>query len=454
MNTTFDNNSLDPEPKIFSVSEINRLVRDVLMNNFTTIWIKGEISGFRQFSSGHWYFDLKDERSQVSCTMWSSKNNQINWQPKNGDLVEAQCQVSLWEAQGKYQLNVEFFQKAGLGDLFEKFNQLKNKLDSEGLFSSSHKKVLPTFPLKIGVVTSADAAALRDVLVTIKRRAIYTSIIIYPSLVQGESAAKQLIKSIQHANHRKEVEVLILCRGGGSMDDLWAFNDEGLAREIHQSYLPIISAVGHETDFTIADFVSDLRAATPTAAAEILTENILNLPNNLKYYQSKLSDLITQRIQNTRQKCDYLEKRLFSPNQLLKMQFEKLKSIKNQLRQLIENYLNQTSNKLKNLKSHLTIKKYLVDLDKKKRFLILSNKQLNRTILDKLKQHHKILTNYHHRLNLLNPDLILERGYSIVYGKDKKILTDTANISPNDKIDLKFHRGYAEAKITKKSNKN
>jgi len=453
LNNTTDNNSFDQDPKIFSVSEINRMVRDVLLNNFTTIWIKGEISGFRQFTSGHWYFDLKDAQSQVSCTMWSGKNKQINWQPKNGDLIEAQCQVGLWEAQGKYQLNVEFFQKAGLGDLFEKFNQLKNKLDSEGLFLSSHKKTLPSYPLKIGVITSPDAAALQDVLVTIKRRAIYASITIYPTLVQGENASRQIIKSIQLANKRNEVDVLILCRGGGSMDDLWAFNDESLAREIYGSSLPIISGIGHETDFTIADFVSDHRAATPTAAAEILTENILNLPNNLNYYQSQLLNMIDAKIQGMKQKFDYLEKRLLSPNQVIKIQYEKLKTYKRQLQQLIETPLAKYVNQLKSIQSHLSIKKYHQGLDEKKRLLETSDKKLKKIIINNLKKNRELITNYHQRLNLLNPDLILERGYSIVYDKNKNILSNSANINVNEKINLKFHRGYAEAKITKNSNK-
>lgn len=453
MNNITDNNSFNQDTKIFSVSEINRMVKDVLSNNFSTVWIKGEISNFRQFSSGHWYFDLKDNQSQVSCTMWSGKNKQINWQPKNGDLVETQCHVGLWEVQGKYQLNIEFIKKAGLGDLYEKFNQLKIKLDSEGLFDSIHKKNFPDYPLRIGVVTSPDAAALRDVLATINRRTSSNSIIIYPTLVQGENAANQIIKSIQIANKRNEVDALILCRGGGSMEDLWAFNDENLARQIFCSKLPVISGIGHETDYTIADFVSDLRAATPTAAAEILTENIYNLPNNLKYYRSELYKQIDEKIQKIKQKCDYLEKRILSPNQLIKIQYEKIKNFNHQINQLIQKKIINYFNELTLIKSHLSVKKYFTDVIEKKETLQRFNKRIKINIFTKLKIYQETLNGYHHRLNLLNPDLILERGYSIVYDKNKKILSTSEKLIVDDKINLKFYRGNAEAKITKNSNK-
>ena len=269
MNNSNINKDNEVNEKVFSVSELNRLVKDVLHSNFSLIWIKGEISGFSSYSSGHWYFKLKDKEAQVDCVMFAGKNHKVKWQPQNGDQVEVQCQVSIYEANGKYQLIIDSLQKAGLGELFEKYLQLKNKLKHDGLFDDASKKNIPRIPKSIGVVTSPDGAVLKDIITTLSRRNKTVSIVIYPTLVQGENASEGISNAINIANIRKEVDTLIICRGGGSIEDLWSFNDEIVANAIFKSELPIISAVGHETDFTIADFVADKRAATPTAAAEI-----------------------------------------------------------------------------------------------------------------------------------------------------------------------------------------
>ena len=275
--------------KVFSVSELNRLVKDVLHSNFSLIWIKGEISGFSSYSSGHWYFKLKDKEAQVDCVMFAGKNHRVKWQPQNGDLVEVQCQVSIYEANGKYQLIIESLQKAGLGELFEKYLQLKNKLQQDGLFDDASKKNIPRIPKSIGVVTSPDGAVLKDIITTLLRRNKTVSIVIYPTLVQGENAPEGISNAINIANIRKEVDTLIICRGGGSIEDLWSFNGEIVANAIFKSELPIISAVGHETDFTIADFVADERAPTPTAAAEIVSEGLQEIKETIDFYYDKMT---------------------------------------------------------------------------------------------------------------------------------------------------------------------
>jgi exodeoxyribonuclease VII large subunit len=269
LNTPIINDFISDEPKIFSVSEINRLVKKVLTDSFDSVWIKGEISNFTKASSGHWYFTIKDNTSQVRCTMFRGKNNFVNWDVKDGDLVEIHCDIGLYEARGEYQLNVNKIQKSGLGELFEAFQLLKTKLEKEGLFDEKNKKSIPDSIKTIGVISSESGAVIKDIISTINRRNRYINIIIYPTQVQGPASIENIISAIQSANIRNEVDVLIIARGGGSIEDLWSFNDEKVVRAIASSNIATISAVGHETDFTIADFIADLRAPTPTAAAEI-----------------------------------------------------------------------------------------------------------------------------------------------------------------------------------------
>ena len=252
-----------------TVSELNRLANQILTQSFPLFWVSGEISNLTRAASGHWYFSLKDSTAQVRCVMFKGRNSYLDWVPKEGDKVEARCNVTLYEARGDFQLTVEFLQRAGLGALFEAFEKLKLKLQAEGLFDNAFKKQLPAHPKKIGIITSPDAAALRDVLTTLKRRMPSIPVVIYPTPVQGKGAATLIANAIQQANLRAECDVLIICRGGGSIEDLWQFNEEIVARAIDDCTIPTVSGVGHETDFTICDFVADIRAATPTAAADL-----------------------------------------------------------------------------------------------------------------------------------------------------------------------------------------
>jgi exodeoxyribonuclease VII large subunit len=452
LNNSNINKDNEVNEKVFSISELNRLVKDVLHSNFSLIWIKGEISGFSSYSSGHWYFKLKDKEAQVDCVMFAGKNHRVKWQPQNGDLVEVQCQVSIYEANGKYQLIIDSLQKAGLGELFEKYLQLKNKLKQDGLFDDASKKIIPRIPKSIGVVTSPDGAVLKDIITTLSRRNKTVSIVIYPTLVQGENAPEGLSNAIKIANTRREVDTLIVCRGGGSIEDLWSFNSEIVANAIFKSELPIISAVGHETDFTIADFVADERAATPTAAAEIVSEGLQEIKETINFYYDKMTRLLEDKINQAIIKVDFLEKRLVSPLQKITNQKNLLLSFQRRMDLNINANLTIYEQKINYLKIQLlspndTIQDYL---EKIQNF----SKRLGVSMASKIKTYETKMKALEQNVYILNPKTVLARGYSIVTNIDKKILNDSKNINVDDNIHITFHNGHARAKITDKNSKS
>ncbi len=343
---------LSPQ-KILSVSELNRLAREVLEQSFPLFWLSGEVSNFTRAASGHWYFSLKDSTAQVKCVMFKGRNAYVDFVPREGDKIEARCTVTLYEARGDFQLTVEFVQKAGLGALFEAFEKLKIKLEHEGLFDQAFKKAIPQHPKTIGIVTSPDAAALRDVLTTLKRRNPQINVIIYPTPVQGKGAAALIAKAIHTANERTEVDTLVICRGGGSMEDLWQFNEEIVARAIDDSAIPTISGVGHETDFTICDFVADMRAATPTAAAELACIDVGHLKNQLANMQNQLNKQITFTLNQHSQKLDYLARRLVSPLQQLENKALQLQQLQNRLGLAMQQQLQSKKQALMRLSSSI-----------------------------------------------------------------------------------------------------
>ena len=304
--------------QILSVSALNRLARDVLQASFPLFWVSGEISNLTRATSGHWYFSLKDASAQVRCVMFKGRNSYVNFIPREGDKIEARATVTLYEARGDFQLTIEFLRQAGLGDLFEAFEQLKRKLQFEGLFDAARKQAIPTHAKTIGIVTSPDAAALSDVLTTLKRRNPNTQVVIYPTPVQGKAAAEKIAHAIKQANARQEVDTLIICRGGGSIEDLWQFNEEIVARTIADCEIPTISGVGHETDFTICDFVADVRAATPTAAAELACQDSSHLKQKLSNLYQQLNRQMQLSLNQRSQRLDFLAQRLISPAQKLK----------------------------------------------------------------------------------------------------------------------------------------
>lgn len=334
---------------VHSVAELNQMIRSLLEDAFPPIWVEGEISNFSCPSSGHWYFTLKDSTAQVKCAMFQGKNRLLGFQPKNGNHVILRAKISLYEPRGDYQLIVDFIEEAGDGALRRAFEILKTKLNNEGLFATEHKKCLPVLPKTIGIITSPTGAAIRDILSVLKRRFPSIAIIVYPTAVQGTLAAKQIAKALAIANQRNECEILILARGGGSLEDLWCFNEEIVARAIYASTLPVISAIGHEIDFTIADFVADVRAPTPSAAAELVS------PDRSEWLErlTKLSSTLVQKtriyLNQHQQLVTGLMKRLRHPGQRIQDQFQRLDDLEQRLRRAMQHSLAMRDHKLATL---------------------------------------------------------------------------------------------------------
>ena len=296
--------------EILSVGELNRAIASSLEERFDTVWVSGEISNFKAYDSGHWYFSLKDEEGQIRCVMFRGRNGQVGFMPQSGDLVEVSASLGMYVPRGDVQLTIQTLRRAGMGGLYEAFIKLKAKLAKEGLFDQDRKRDIPTHPRSIGIITSAQAAALKDVLSTLARRAPHIPVVIYPSLVQGSEAPAGMIAALNAANDEMAVDVLLLVRGGGSIEDLWAFNDEQLAYAIANSAIPVVSGVGHETDFTIADFVADLRAPTPTGAAELAAPRKDQLLQELSALAQAFNQRMSQRIEREAQALDQLALRL------------------------------------------------------------------------------------------------------------------------------------------------
>jgi exodeoxyribonuclease VII large subunit len=398
--------NLSPEltpSRILTVSELNRLAREVLEHTFPLFWVSGEVSNFTRAASGHWYFSLKDATAQVKCVMFKGRNSYVDFVPREGDNIEARCAVTLYEARGDFQLTVEFVQKAGLGALFEAFEKLKLKLAHEGLFDAAYKQAIPKYPKTIGIVTSPDAAALRDVLSTLKRRNPQIKIIIYPTPVQGRGAAAHIAKAIHTANKRAEVDTLLICRGGGSMEDLWQFNEEVVARAIDDSAIPTISGVGHETDFTICDFVADVRAATPTAAAELASQDMQTLKKQLHYLWNRLVRRMDIGLQSNAQRLDYLSRRLISPLQQIGMKADQLRQLQHRMDIGLQRHMLMQRQRLSNLQNSLA---------------------------------------------QLNPHNVLARGYAMVQDTTGKLVSDAEQLTPTQKVHITFAQGNANAIIS------
>jgi exodeoxyribonuclease VII large subunit len=327
------------EQEIYSVSELNSETRELIEGSFPLIWVEGEISNFARPASGHWYFTLKDEAAQVRCAMFRMRNRLIRFTPSNGMQVLVRAQVSLYEARGEFQLIAEHMEEAGAGALRRRFDALKHKLAEEGLFDEERKQPIPEVPLCIGVITSPSGAAIRDVLSVLQRRFPLIPVVVYPVPVQGDGAAQQIARLIKRVNQRKECDVVILCRGGGSLEDLWSFNEEVVARAIDKSRIPIVCGVGHEIDFTIADFVADLRAPTPSAAAELITPNQQEWLDLLKGLQNRLTSLTKQALIGQQQRLQWLGKRLQHPRQRLLAQAQRLDELEQRLTKATDHYL-------------------------------------------------------------------------------------------------------------------
>tara|TARA_Y100000741_G_scaffold133007_5_gene100162 strand:- start:1952 stop:3169 length:1218 start_codon:yes stop_codon:yes gene_type:complete len=390
-----------------SVSQLTAKIKDLIESNFSSVIVRGEISNFTHHTSGHMYFTLKDKHSELRVVMFKGKNSSLTFSPKNGTDVVIQGNLSVYEMRGQYQIIAQHMEPAGIGALFLAFEELKKRLLAEGLFDKSKKKSVPKFPSTIGIVTSKTGAALRDMLIIFKRRAPQVKIIVRPALVQGSEASSDIIAAIKDLSSQENVNLIIIGRGGGSFEDLWPFNDEALAREIFKCSKPIISAVGHETDITISDMVADLRAPTPSAAAEIAVNNILEISQSIDNKLIRLRNLIESKISTIWQTFDNLSERHFlqKPKTVFKRQKEKIDQL--------ENNLSLSINKIISLK-----KSYAINL-------------------------------YTH-LDALSPNNTLNRGYSIAYNNDRLIIRDPNDINNGESFTLKTGKG--EMAAIKKSN--
>ena len=430
------------------ISELNRRTRALLENSFSPLWVSGEISNLTQHASGHWYFSLKDEKAQVRCVMFRHRNQYLDFAPKQGMQVEARVLVSLYEPRGDFQLNVESMRPGGLGALYEAFAKLKSKLEDEGLFDAARKRALPHFPQQIGLITSPQAAALRDVLTTLERRMPSTGVVLYPTPVQGKGAHLQIAEAIRSANQRAECQVLILCRGGGSIEDLWEFNEEAVARAIVASDIPIICGVGHEIDFTIADFAADQRAATPTAAAELASPNRAELGQRLQALQQRLGHHLTRIMETRMQLLDHLAKRLTHPGQRLQHQNQQLAHLRQRLQRAAQHSLDAQRWQLKQLCEGLAnAQPDLAPLTQRCTHL---STRLTLVMKNRLAEAHQTQARLAAHLHHLNPQAILQRGFSITRDAQGNIVRDSSALALGSTVDLSFAAGSASAQITAK----
>jgi exodeoxyribonuclease VII large subunit len=437
-------NQNSPQRDIYSVSRLNSEVRAVLDSSFPLLWVEGEISNLAKPSSGHIYFSLKDPYSQVRCAMFRMKRQRLRFEPENGMQVVVRARPNLYEARGDFQLNIEHMEPGGEGLLRQAFEQLKQRLDQEGLFDDQHKQPLPEFPQQIGVITSPSGAAIRDVISVLKRRYPTVPVLIYPVQVQGEKSAQEIAHALQLANRRKECDLLILTRGGGSLEDLMAFNDEQVARAIFESKIPLISAVGHEIDFTISDFVSDQRAPTPSAAAELATPDHRELSERFSGLQHQLTHHIERQHHVLEQKVDNTARRLslLHPGVQLGQKQQRLDELELRIKRSLETILNSSKQKLSNLQARMLTESPL------QRTTMLQQKttQLQRRMQIAVTNQHKLLTQRlsaaASNLNTLSPLATLERGYSITTKlPEGVILHGTKDVSVGDRIETKLATG-------------
>lgn len=441
-------NSATPQAAVISVSELNRQVKQLVEQRFALQWVSGEISNLTRAASGHWYFSLKDTSAQVRCVMFRHKNSALDWVPTEGVQVEVRALATLYESRGEFQLTVENMRRAGLGALYEAYEKLKAKLNTEGLFDPARKKPLPQLPNQIGVITSTATAAIRDVLTTLARRMPSIPVIIYPTPVQGEGAAEKIAAAIYAANKRSECDVLIVCRGGGSIEDLWQFNDERVARAIAHSHIPIVCGVGHETDFTIADFVADLRAPTPTAAAELVAPDGEAMRRHLVQWQSRRARHMQSRMGSEAQRLDHLSRLLLSPAQRLQRDGVQLAQWQMRLRLTGKRLSDTYQQDLQQIKNNFLAAKPSFEL------LAAGHQQLaqrlRRSQLNLMQQRHIDLKSLKSQLAQLNPQAVLERGYSLVHNTKGDIVRSAKSIKLKESIRITFADGKANADITEK----
>jgi exodeoxyribonuclease VII large subunit len=417
--------------KIYSVSELSFLIRDMLERRFIDVWVEGELSNCKTSTAGHLYFTLKDDRAQLSAVCFRNTARLLRFRPENGKLFRARGRVSTYEGRGEYQLIVEVLEPAGLGALQLAFEQLKEKLDREGLFKPERKRRIPAFPRKIGIVTSPKSAALRDILTVLKRRHNAVDVLIFPAEVQGEGASLQVMEGIDYLSRSTDVDVIIVSRGGGSMEDLWPFNEERVARAIVRSQKPVISAVGHEVDFTICDFVADLRAPTPSAAAEIVVRSKAELGDRVAQLERRLESLIRYRLSALK---NFLASKVGSRGFVV-----------------AESRIRRTVQRVDDLTFRLEQAGRSGAFIRTRRHRVeLSEQRLSSAIQQRLKTWHQSFARIAHTLDALSPLAVLERGYAICLTPEGRVIRSADAVNIDDEVKVQLHDGSLSAKVTSK----
>lgn len=434
---------------VLRVSELNLAIKQLLESNVPLLWVSGEISNLVRAASGHFYFSLKDDLAQVRCVMFRHKSHLIEQPLMNGQMVEVLAVATLYEQRGDFQLTVEQVRPAGLGILYEQFERLKKLLEREGLFDETRKRALPLFPKQIGIITSPQAAALRDVLTTLKSRMPSVPIVLYPTPVQGSGSGEKIAQAIAAANQRGECNVLIVCRGGGSIEDLWAFNEEVVARAITTSAIPIISGVGHETDFTITDFVADERAPTPTAAAQRIVPDRHALLRGLRDKAQRLQRAQRNRLQNTMQSLDYLQRGLVHPAQQLQRQTQQLGQQQQRMRRAFAYRKQQQHWQWQSLAQRLvTASSDVARLqDKHAHWAQRFSKAMHTTQAQRSAR----LENNGQHLALLNPQQVLARGYSLAQDASGRVVSDAGQLVVGTELRVTFAKGWAWTEVKERS---
>ena len=433
--------------EVLSVSRLNEAARAVLESEFGNVWVQGEVSNLARPASGHVYFSLKDDGAQIRCAMFRRRGQAVDFQARDGESVIAFGRISLYTARGDYQLIVEAVEAAGEGLLRLRFEQLKRKLLEEGLFDPARKRPLPRWPGTIGIVTSTTGAAVRDVLTVLRRRCPALRIIVYPTAVQGEGAAAEIAAAIARANRRAECAVLIVGRGGGSLEDLWAFNEELVARAIHASLIPVVSAVGHEVDFTIADLVADVRAPTPSAAAELVSPDMADIDTRLGQFQQRLARAAQLALRNRLRELQQLERRLISPRRRLEQHFQRLDELLVRLPAAVNTQLRLQRSRLQALTAGVATHSPRTRVAALQRELEHRRHRLASGMRRTLEQRAASLARCESVLRALGPVATLERGYAIVTDSRGDIVRNAAQLLPSQELETRLAQGQFTSSV-------
>ncbi len=438
---------------ILQVSELTKKVRFILESELNTVWLTGEISNFVAASSGHWYLSLKDSKSQVRCAMFKGNNRRVRLKPsslpKNGQQVLVRAKVSLYEPRGDFQLIIEQMEDAGEGLLRQQYEQLKNKLNALGIFSQAHKQSIPAHINTVGIVTSPTGAAVKDILTVLKRRNPNIKAIIYPALVQGEYASNDICHAIAQANNHKECDVVIVGRGGGSLEDLWSFNEESVVQAIYDSAIPIISAVGHEVDTTLSDYVADLRAATPSAAAEIVSSDSGELLAKIAMLKQRFANAITQKVSLFTQQHNHLQHRLrqVHPEQQLRVQQQKADELNVRLNQAIKRLMQHIEQQPKQLAQRLQHLSPIKNITEQQIQLQQLKQRLVYAMQNNVQHKSELFVHLIEQLHLVSPLATIARGYSVARDIEKKVISSVTQLAINDEISVQVVDGIINAKI-------